>query len=121
MILDLTDPYSGAHHVIGGTWDHHVSFIYPDHTIADPQTDRIPVWGHLPDNEPMVVGQTLIHRYTHHWVRFEVDTVEPAETSGMFYASLMITHVWLLDAELVWQRRARNWLRDTLQSWVTIN
>jgi hypothetical protein len=117
--LDLNDPYGGSDHVIGGEWDHHVSFVYPDHTLGDPKTARVPVWAHLPD-DPIREGQCLIHKYSHHWVQFEVETVkECPDQRNIFFAVLVVQRIWLMDGELAWHRVNGKPVLQRLVKWVT--
>jgi hypothetical protein len=117
-MFDLADPYKGADHVIGGTWAHHLSFIDSEHTLGNPQHDRIGFWGRLPEDYPVKVGHCVVHRYSHHWVRFEVVSfyrreempapeLIPADT---FFGMFMVSHIWTLDGTLVWERRTEGML-----------
>lgn len=122
--IDLADPYKGSDHVIGGVWGHHVSFITPNHTLNDAVQSPVALWAHLPLDYPLQVGHVIVHRYSEHWVRFEIVTcsTDMVPVPGMILATAQVTHVWEPDGKLIWYRKSSGMLqriRDTVARLLT--
>jgi len=74
--FDLSDPYGNCDHVIGGVWGHHIRASDGLAIPEDIVDGLIGIWGHLPWENRIKIGQTIVHEYERNWFIFEVVEVD---------------------------------------------